>query len=60
MLVLFLSGHLLLSLFGITIPVIQLAGGIMICKTGRESLTDDKTTTSDSSNTDNENLDEVK
>jgi len=29
-----LTGHLLLTLFGITIPVIQLAGGIMICKTG--------------------------
>jgi len=35
-------GHLILKLFGITIPVIQLAGGIMICKTGWESLTSDK------------------
>ncbi len=36
-----LAGHLLLNLFGITIPVIQLAGGIMICKTGWESLSAD-------------------
>ena len=35
-------GHLILKLFGITIPVIQLAGGIMICKTGWESLTSNK------------------
>ncbi|MBL7764416.1 MAG: MarC family protein [Chitinophagaceae bacterium] len=37
------AGHLLLNLFGISIPVIQLAGGIMICKTGWESLTSDDT-----------------
>jgi len=31
-------GHWILELFGISIPVIQLAGGIMICKMGWESL----------------------
>ena len=35
-------GHWILELFGITIPVIQLAGGVMICKTGWEFLTDNK------------------
>lgn len=38
-------GQLILKMFGITIPVIQLAGGIMICKTGWESLTTDKQNT---------------
>ena len=32
------AGHWILELFGISIPVIQLAGGIMICKTGWEFL----------------------
>lgn len=36
------AGHFLLELFGISIPVIQLAGGIMICKMGWESLSSDK------------------
>ena len=36
------AGHWILELFGITIPVIQLAGGVMICKTGWELLTDNK------------------
>jgi len=31
-------GHWILQLFGISIPVIQLAGGIMICKMGWEFL----------------------
>src|SRR5678809_813017 len=31
-------GHWILELFGISIPVIQLAGGIMICKMGWEIL----------------------
>jgi len=34
------AGRWILELFGISIPVIQLAGGIMICKTGWEFLTD--------------------
>lgn len=35
------GGHWILELFGITIPVIQLAGGIMICKIGWEFLSSD-------------------
>jgi multiple antibiotic resistance protein len=36
------AGHWILELFGLSIPVIQLAGGIMICKIGWESLASDK------------------
>jgi multiple antibiotic resistance protein len=36
------AGHYILQLFGLSIPVVQLAGGIMICKIGWESLTSDK------------------
>ncbi len=36
-----LIGHWILELFGISIPIIQLAGGIMICKIGWESLASD-------------------
>jgi multiple antibiotic resistance protein len=36
------AGHWILELFGLSIPVIQLAGGIMICKMGWEFLSDDK------------------
>ncbi|MEO6884069.1 MAG: MarC family protein [Bacteroidia bacterium] len=39
------AGHWILKLFGLSIPVIQLAGGIMICKMGWESLSSDKKTT---------------
>ena len=35
-------GHWILQLFGLSIPVIQLAGGIMICKMGWEFLSSDK------------------
>jgi multiple antibiotic resistance protein len=42
------AGHWILELFGITIPVIQVAGGIMICKTGWESLSGIKPGGSDS------------
>jgi len=35
------AGHWILRLFGLTIPVIQLAGGIMICKMGWEFLSSD-------------------
>ena len=38
------AGHWILQLFGLSIPVIQLAGGIMICKMGWESLSSDKKT----------------
>jgi multiple antibiotic resistance protein len=40
-----LAGHWILELFGISLPVIQLAGGIMICKIGWEFLSADKTQT---------------
>ncbi|PZF71462.1 MarC family protein [Taibaiella soli] len=33
-------GHLVLQLFNLAIPVIQLAGGILICKAGFEGLQD--------------------
>jgi multiple antibiotic resistance protein len=35
-------GHWILELFGISVPIIQLAGGIMICKIGWEFLSSDK------------------
>ena len=34
------AGHWILQLFGISIPIVQLGGGIMICKTGWEFLTE--------------------
>ena len=34
-----LTGHWILELFGISVPIIQLAGGIMICKIGWDFLT---------------------
>jgi multiple antibiotic resistance protein len=37
------AGHWILQLFGLSIPVIQLAGGIMICKMGWQSISSDKT-----------------
>jgi multiple antibiotic resistance protein len=37
-LVTLLTGHWILELFGLSIPIIQLAGGIMICKTGWDFL----------------------
>ena len=36
------AGHWILKLFGISVPVVQLAGGIMICKIGWEFLASDK------------------
>ncbi|HSC87069.1 MAG TPA: MarC family protein [Polyangiaceae bacterium] len=35
-------GHWIMGMFGISLPVVQLAGGIMICKFGWESLSDSK------------------
>ena len=35
-----LIGHLFLLIFGLAIPVIQLGGGILICKTAMELLGD--------------------
>ena len=39
------AGHWILQLFGLSIPVIQLAGGIMICKMGWEFLSDGNAST---------------
>lgn len=36
------AGHWILELFGLSIPIVQLAGGIMICKMGWEFLSSDK------------------
>jgi multiple antibiotic resistance protein len=49
-------GHWILELFGISIPVIQVAGGIMICKMGWELLSGDKNEKTDKSNTENFNV----
>lgn len=37
-----IAGHWVLELFGLSIPIIQLAGGIMICKIGWDFLTPTK------------------
>lgn len=49
------AGHFILELFGISIPVIQLAGGIIICKMGWESLSE-----KNNSEADDKNIDELK
>src|ERR1700709_197870 len=49
------TGHWILELFGISVPIIQLAGGIMICKFGWESLS----ATSDANTNTNEKPTEV-
>jgi multiple antibiotic resistance protein len=41
--VVLVTGHWILELFGISIPIIQLAGGIMICKIGWDFLSPAKT-----------------
>ncbi|MBS1610502.1 MAG: NAAT family transporter [Bacteroidetes bacterium] len=54
------AGHWVLELFGISIPVIQLGGGIMICKMGWESLSaNDKQPVSETKETNLENPDVV-
>ncbi|MBS1527015.1 MAG: MarC family protein [Bacteroidetes bacterium] len=45
-------GHWILQLFGLSIPIIQLAGGIMICKIGWESLAADNPDTKKEAETD--------
>lgn len=37
-----LGGHFIMALFGISIPIVQMAGGLMICKLGWEFLSSDK------------------
>lgn len=44
-----IAGQWILKLFGLSIPVVQLAGGIMICKMGWGFLTSDKDDSADSS-----------
>ncbi|GGA09759.1 MarC family protein [Dyella caseinilytica] len=44
-----IAGEWILKLFGLSIPVVQLAGGIMICKMGWEFLSSDKDDSADSS-----------
>lgn len=39
-----IAGHLILLLFGLAVPVIQVGGGIIICKTGLEWLSTDSVT----------------
>jgi multiple antibiotic resistance protein len=43
-----IAGAWILKLFGLSIPVVQLAGGIMICRMGWEFLTSDKDESADS------------
>ena len=42
-----IAGHLILLLFGLAVPVIQVGGGIVICKTGLEWLSDSGTKSTD-------------
>jgi multiple antibiotic resistance protein len=44
-----IAGEWILKLFGLSIPVVQLAGGIMICKMGWEFLSSDNDGNADSS-----------
>jgi len=46
------AGHWILELFGLSVPVIQVAGGIMICKMGWEFLSSDKKPDTSSAGTD--------
>jgi len=45
------AGHLILQLFGLAIPVIQIGGGFIICKTGLEWLSSDDTSNDDAQQT---------
>lgn len=49
-------GHLILKLFGITIPVIQLGGGLLICKNGWDMLNNDQQNTSEADSKVTENV----
>ena len=54
-------GHWILELFGLSIPIIQLAGGIMICKIGWEFLSsDEKEAPATKSNEKTEQLEKIK
>jgi len=44
-------GHLVLLLFGLAIPVVQLGGGLLICKTGLDWLSDSGSTKTEKTET---------
>lgn len=45
-----IAGHFILQLFNLAIPVVQLGGGILICKTGLEWLSGTETTSPNDNN----------
>src|SRR3954454_3692489 len=51
-----LTGHWILELFGLSIPIIQLAGGIMICKLGWNFLSPEKQDNVEKATSEDENL----
>ncbi|MBL0310473.1 MAG: MarC family protein [Bacteroidetes bacterium] len=51
-----LTGHWILELFGVTVPIIQLAGGTMICKTGWDFLAPSKQSNTEKPINESENL----
>ena len=53
-------GHWILELFGLSIPIIQLAGGIMICKIGWDFLSSDTQETPAVNSTEKIQLDKIK
>jgi multiple antibiotic resistance protein len=53
-------GHWILELFGLSIPIIQLAGGIMICKIGWEFLSSDAKEVEESKASDKKQLEKIK
>jgi multiple antibiotic resistance protein len=55
-LVTILIGHWILELFGLSIPIIQLAGGIMICKTGWDFLESPKQNNTENPTSEEDNL----
>jgi len=52
-------GHFILQLFGLAIPVVQIGGGIIICKTGLEWLSS-SASDSDSNSTDDHAIGKIK
>lgn len=54
------AGHLILLLFGLAVPVIQVGGGLVICKTGWDWLSDSsKSDAKTSDNVDKINKDDI-
>ena len=50
------AGHLVLLLFGLAVPVIQIGGGIIICKTGWDWLSDSSKSSTSSASQDVKNI----